>query len=31
MWILKDVTGRFQDLFEVVCGLVEMIEDNVMN
>jgi hypothetical protein len=30
MWIGKDFTRRFQDKFEVLCVLKEMIEDNVM-
>jgi hypothetical protein len=27
VWIGKDVTGRFLDKFDVLCGLEEMIED----
>jgi hypothetical protein len=30
MWIGKDVTGTFQDKFEVFCGLEQMMEDDVM-
>jgi hypothetical protein len=30
MLIGKEVTRRFQDKFEVISGLEEMIEDNVM-
>jgi hypothetical protein len=30
MWIGKYVTGRFHDQFEVLCGLDQMIEDDVM-
>jgi hypothetical protein len=31
MWIGKDVTGRFQDLFEGIYELEQMIGDDVMN
>jgi hypothetical protein len=30
MWIGKYVTGSFHDQFEVICGLEEMIGDDVM-
>jgi hypothetical protein len=30
MWIRNHVTGSIQDQIDVICGLVEMIEDNVM-
>jgi hypothetical protein len=30
MWIGKDVTGSFQDQFDVLCGLEQMIEVDVM-
>jgi hypothetical protein len=30
MWIGKDVTGSFHDQFELLCGLDQMIEDDVM-
>jgi hypothetical protein len=30
MWIGNDVKGSFQDQFDVLSGLEEMIEDNVM-
>jgi hypothetical protein len=30
MWIGNDVTGFFQDQFDVVNGLEQMTEDNVM-
>jgi hypothetical protein len=30
MWTGRDVSGRFHDEFEVVCELVEMIEEDVM-
>jgi hypothetical protein len=30
MWIGKDVTGSFQDQFEVKCGLEQMKDDDVM-
>jgi hypothetical protein len=30
MWIRNHVRGSFQDQFDVICGLVEMIEDNVI-
>jgi hypothetical protein len=30
MWIEKDVTGRFHDQLEVICGLEQKIEDDVM-
>jgi hypothetical protein len=29
MWIGKNVTGIFQDQFEVQCGLEQMIQDDV--
>jgi hypothetical protein len=29
MWIGKDVTGSFQEQFEVLCGLEQMMEDDV--
>jgi hypothetical protein len=29
MWIRIHVTGSFQDQFDEICGLVEMIEDIV--
>jgi hypothetical protein len=28
MWIGKDVTGSFQDQFEVIYGLEQMINDD---
>jgi hypothetical protein len=30
MRIGKDVTGSFQDQFEVLCGFDQMMEDEVM-
>jgi hypothetical protein len=30
MCIGKDMNGRFHDQFEVICGLEQMIKDNVM-
>jgi hypothetical protein len=30
MWIGKDVTGRFPDKFEVLCGLEQMIDDDAI-
>jgi hypothetical protein len=30
MWIGNDVTGRFHDQFEVLCGLEQMIQDDVL-
>jgi hypothetical protein len=30
MWTGKDVTGRFHEKYEVICGLEQMIEDDVM-
>jgi hypothetical protein len=30
MWIGKDVRGRFHEQFEVICGIDQMIEDDVM-
>jgi hypothetical protein len=30
MWIGNDVAGSFRDKFEVLCGLEQMIEDDVM-
>jgi hypothetical protein len=30
MWIGMDVTGRFQDQFELLCELEQMIEDDIM-
>jgi hypothetical protein len=30
MWIGNDVTGSFQDQFDVIRGLLEMIEDKFM-
>jgi hypothetical protein len=30
MWIGKDVTGSFQDQFEVLFELEKLIEDDVM-
>jgi hypothetical protein len=30
MWIGNYVTGRFQEQFHVLCGLEQMIEDNVI-
>jgi hypothetical protein len=30
MWIGNDVTGSFKDPFDVLCGLDQMIEDNIM-
>jgi hypothetical protein len=30
MWIGKELTRSFHDQFEVICGLFQMIEDDVM-
>jgi hypothetical protein len=30
MWIGKNVTGSFQDQYELISGLVQMMEDDVM-
>jgi hypothetical protein len=30
MWIGQDVAGSFQDQQELLCGVDQMIEDNVM-
>jgi hypothetical protein len=30
MLIRKDVTGSFHDQFELLCGLDQMIDDDVM-
>jgi hypothetical protein len=30
MWTGKDVTGRFYDKSEVICGLEQVIEDDIM-
>jgi hypothetical protein len=30
MWIGNDVAGSFHDKFEVLCGLEQMIEDDIM-
>jgi hypothetical protein len=30
MWIGEDVTGRIHDQLEVICGLEQVIEDDVM-
>jgi hypothetical protein len=30
MWTGKDVTGSILDQFELLCGLEQMIEDDVM-
>jgi hypothetical protein len=30
MWIGKYMTGRFNDKFEVLCGLDQMMEEDVM-
>jgi hypothetical protein len=30
MWTGNDVTGSFHDQFEVICGLEQMIDDDVM-
>jgi hypothetical protein len=30
MWIGKDVTGSFHDTFELLCGLDQMLEEDVM-
>jgi hypothetical protein len=30
MWIGMDVKGSFHDKFEFLCGLEQMIEDDVM-
>jgi hypothetical protein len=30
MWIGKDVTGSIHDQFELLCGLDQMMEDDVM-
>jgi hypothetical protein len=30
MWIGNDVTRSFQDKIDVLCGLEQMIEDDVM-
>jgi hypothetical protein len=29
MWIGNDVAGGFHDKFEVLCGLEQMIEDDI--
>jgi hypothetical protein len=30
MWIGQVVTGSFQDQLQLLCGLYQMIEDDVM-
>jgi hypothetical protein len=30
MWIGMEMTGSFHDQFEEICGLFQMIEDDVM-
>jgi hypothetical protein len=30
IWIRSDLTGNFHDQYEVLCGLEEMIDDEVM-
>jgi hypothetical protein len=30
MWIGKDVRGSFHDIFELLCGLDQMMEEDVM-
>jgi hypothetical protein len=30
MWTGKDVTGSFYDKLEVLCGLEQVIEDDIM-
>jgi hypothetical protein len=30
MWTGKDVTGLIHDKYDVVCGLEQIIEDDVM-
>jgi hypothetical protein len=30
MWIVKDVSGSFQDQFDVLYGLEQMIQDDVL-
>jgi hypothetical protein len=30
MWIGKDVAGNVYDQFEVICGLKQMIDDDVI-
>jgi hypothetical protein len=30
MWTGEDVTGRFNDKIEVLCGLRQVIEDDIM-
>jgi hypothetical protein len=30
MWIVNDVTGRFHDQFEALCGLDQLLENDVM-
>jgi hypothetical protein len=30
MWFGKDVTGKFHDQYEVLCGFEQMIKDDVM-
>jgi hypothetical protein len=30
MWIGNDVTGSFHDKFEVLCGLEQKIQDDVL-
>jgi hypothetical protein len=30
MWIGKDVTGSFHDQFELLCGLDQVMDDEVM-
>jgi hypothetical protein len=29
MWIRKDVEGSFHDQFDIICGLGQMIKDDV--
>jgi hypothetical protein len=31
MWIGKDVAGSVHDKFEVLCGLEQKIEDDIMS
>jgi hypothetical protein len=30
MWIGKDITGSFHDKLEVICGIGQMMYDDVM-
>jgi hypothetical protein len=30
MWVGMDVAGKFHDQFEVICGLEQMMQDDVL-